>query len=46
MEDRFRAGQFEAGVVAGIAGVSRLLALHFPQRGGDRNEQPNQPVLL
>jgi uncharacterized membrane protein len=46
MEDRFRAGAFEQGAVAGIAGVGRLLALHFPARGGDRNEQPNQPVLL
>ncbi|MEZ5459853.1 MAG: TPM domain-containing protein [Steroidobacteraceae bacterium] len=41
-----RTGQFEAGLMAGIAGVNRLLALHFPQRGGDRNEQLNQPVLL
>lgn len=46
MEDHFRRDAFEAGVVAGIAGVARLLALHFPARGGDRNEQPNQPVLL
>lgn len=46
MEDRFRDGAFEAGAVAGITGVGRLLALHFPQRGGDRNEQPNQAILL
>lgn len=46
MEDRFRAGAFEAGTLAGIAGIARLLALHFPARDGDRNEQPNQPILL
>ena len=46
MEDHFRRDAFEAGVLAGIAGVARLLAQHFPARGGDRNEQPNQPVLL
>jgi uncharacterized membrane protein len=46
VEDEFRAGRFEAGSVAGVRAVGELLARHFPARGGDRNEQPNQPVLL
>jgi uncharacterized membrane protein len=46
MEAHFRAGRFAEGAEAGIAGVGRLLALHFPGDGGDRNEQPNPPVLL
>jgi hypothetical protein len=29
-----------------VQAVGRLLARHFPARGGDRDEQPNQPVLL
>jgi uncharacterized membrane protein YgcG len=45
-EDRFRAGRFGEGAQAAIAGVARLLGRHFPARGADRNEQPNQPVLL
>ncbi len=46
MEGHFRAGRFEEGAQAGVAGVGRLLAAHFPGQGGDRDEQPNQPVLL
>lgn len=46
MEDHFRAGRFAQGSEAGIAAVGRLLAKHFPGHGGDRDEQPNQPVLL
>ena len=46
MEDHFRAGRFAEGSEAGIAGVGKLLAKHFPGRGGDHDEQPNQPVLL
>ena len=46
MEDHFRAGCFEAGSVAGVRGVGLLLARHFPNVGGDRDEQPNQAVLL
>jgi uncharacterized membrane protein len=46
MEDAFRAGRFGPGCVAGIQAVGRLLAKHFPNAGGDRDEQPNQPVLL
>ena len=46
MEDHFRSGRFAEGSEAGIAAVGGLLAKHFPGRGGDRDEQPNQPVLL
>ena len=46
MEGHFRAGRFAEGSEAGIAGIGRLLAGHFPGRAGDRDEQPNRPVLL
>jgi uncharacterized membrane protein len=46
MEREFRAGRYAEGAEAGIAGVGRLLARHFPGQGGDRNEQPDRPVLL
>jgi uncharacterized membrane protein len=46
MEEAFRGGRFEGGVLAGIAEVTELLALHFP--AGDKNpdELPNRPVSL
>ena len=46
MEGHFRAGRFAEGSETGITAVGRLLGKHFPGRGGDRDEQPNQPVLL
>jgi uncharacterized membrane protein len=46
MEREFRAGNYAEGAEAGIAGVGRLLARHFPGRGGDRDEQPDAPVIL
>ena len=46
METHFREGRFREGAVAGVEGVGSLLAKHFPGTGGDRNEQPNRPVLL
>jgi uncharacterized membrane protein len=46
MEEHFRAGRFGPGAVAGVHGVGRLLAQHFPRSGGDRNELPDRPVLL
>jgi uncharacterized membrane protein len=46
MEAEFRDGRFAQGAEAGIAGVGRLLAAHFPGAGADRNEQPDRPVLL
>ncbi len=46
MEGHFRASRFAEGADAGIAGVGRILAAHFPGKGADRDEQPNRPVLL
>ena len=46
MESEFRAGQFERGVIKGIAAVSRLLAKHFPPHGGQPNELPDHPVVM
>jgi uncharacterized membrane protein len=47
MAERFRAGDFEGGAKAGIDGVARLLAEHFPAREGEvnRNELPNRPYV-
>lgn len=48
MEERLRAGEHAQAVIDGIAAVSDLLAEHFPQRPGGRDEDelPNQPVFL
>ena len=46
MEAEFRAGRFEAGVVAGIHAVGEHLSRHFPARSGKPNEIPDAPVLL
>jgi uncharacterized membrane protein len=46
METHFRAGRFPEGAVAGISAVGALLERHFPARGPNRNEQPDQPTLL
>jgi uncharacterized membrane protein len=45
---RFAAGEFEGGVVAGIERIGDLLAQHFPAREGERNadELPNRPVIV
>ncbi|HTO68169.1 MAG TPA: TPM domain-containing protein [Bradyrhizobium sp.] len=46
MEAEFRNGQFEAGVINGIAAVSRELAKHFPPQNPQRNELPDKPVVI
>lgn len=46
MEVEFRKGDFAAGAIAGVEGVGELLARHFPSAGADRDELPNQAVLL
>lgn len=46
MEEAFRNGQFEAGVLAGIHAVGEHLARHFPARGDKSNEMPDRPVVL
>ena len=46
MEDAFRQGRFEQGVLAGIAEVSRHLQTHFPSTAPGPNELPDRPVVL
>jgi uncharacterized membrane protein len=46
METHYRAGHFAEGSVIGVRRIGELLAKHFPHAGGDRDELPNQPVLL
>jgi uncharacterized membrane protein len=46
MEASFRESQFAAGVVAGVAEISSLLAQHFPRTGAAANEIPDRPVVL
>jgi hypothetical protein len=47
MQQEFAAGRYEAGVLAGLAAVSDLLAQHFPARPGDNpNELPDAPVVV
>jgi uncharacterized membrane protein len=46
METDFKAGNFEAGVIRGIAAVSLQLAAHFPKHGAGKNELPDAPVVM
>jgi uncharacterized membrane protein len=46
VETHYRAGRYAAGSRAAVAGVARLLALHFPAERSSGNELPNQPILL
>jgi len=46
MEAAFRAGRFEAGTIEGVGTVSAVLSRHFPSIAGDRNELPDQPVIV
>ena len=46
MQRAFAAGRFEQGASAGISAISDLLAAHFPPRAGNRDELPNEPVVL
>jgi uncharacterized membrane protein len=46
MEAQFRAGQFEAGALAGVRAASDLLARHFPGSADDRNELPDRPLMI
>lgn len=46
METAFRSGDFERGVMHGIAAVAQHLAVHFPQDGSQPNELPDAPVVL
>ena len=48
MEERLRAGEAEAAVLASIDEIGRILAEHFPQHDDrpDVDELPNRPVIL
>lgn len=46
MEDAFRRGQFEAGVIDGIRAAGELIARHYPAGGKGANELADKPVLL
>jgi uncharacterized membrane protein len=48
MRERFRAGEFEAGLTAAIDDVAQRLRTHFPLAAGARNpdELSNRPVVL
>ena len=46
VESEYRAGRFREGSIAAVTGVGELLARHFPAAAGDRNEQPDRPILL
>jgi hypothetical protein len=46
MEQAFRGGRFETGVIDGVRAVSAHLARHFPGDGSRRNELSDRPVVL
>jgi uncharacterized membrane protein len=46
METAFRAGDFEAGVLAAIDDITRLLSVHFPPGADNPDELPDRPVIV
>lgn len=46
MQEKFRQGQFEEGVLYGIAEIGKSLQQHFPATADDKNELPNKPIVL
>ncbi len=46
VEKHFHDGRFREGGLAGVDAVAALLERHFPARAGDRNQLPNQAILL
>ena len=46
MEQSFAKGLFQEGVLSGIAEISALLTTHFPAAVDNRDELPDQPVIL
>jgi uncharacterized membrane protein len=46
MEVMFRKGEFEAGVLQGIAEISAELEKHFPLTGANKNEISNKPLII
>jgi uncharacterized membrane protein len=46
MEVLFRRGEFEAGVLQGIAEITEVLVQHFPINGENKNELSNRPIIM
>ena len=46
IEQAFKLGQFEQGMLSAIGETTGLLARHFPPLGDIRNELPDRPVVL
>jgi uncharacterized membrane protein len=48
IDAEFRSGRYPEGLVAGVQRVGQIIATHFPQPPGqrDENELPNRPALL
>jgi uncharacterized membrane protein len=46
MEAHFREGRFKSGALAGVEGVTRVIARHFPPEERNPNELPDRPVVL
>lgn len=46
MEERFRAGAFRDGALAGVRAATGLLATHFPARETNANELPDRPIRM
>ncbi len=46
MEQHFKAGDFEQGVLHGINEIGLLLAQHYPASMNIQNELPNAPIFI
>lgn len=46
MEQAFRSGEFEAGILGAITSVGELLGERLPATGAGRNELPDRPTVL
>ena len=46
MEDAFKQGHYEEGAIKGIQAVGQHLMTHSPANGENKNELPDEPVLL
>jgi len=46
MEQAFRRGEYEQGVLTGIEAVGRHLVAHFPRGDAQPNELPDAPVVM
>jgi uncharacterized membrane protein len=46
METYFKKGDFETGVLHGIAKIGQHLLTHFPSNAGKLNELPNTPIVI